>query len=49
MDVLPDEFLLYVPDGVLFMKMGNAKSVAMIMSMYSNNWDNLEIDKLKAD
>ncbi len=49
MDVLPDEFPLYGSDGVLFVKMANPKSVAMMMCMYANTSDNLEIDKLKAD
>ncbi len=49
MDVLPEEFPLYSPDGVFFMKTANPKSVAMMMRMYANTWDNLEIDKLMAD
>ncbi len=49
MDALPDELPLYGPDVVLFMKMANPKSVAIMMRMYPNTWDNLEIDKLKAD
>ncbi len=49
MDVLPDEFPLYGPDGVLFTKTSNPKSVTMMMKMYAKTWENLEIDKLKAD
>ncbi len=49
MDVLPDKFPLYSTDGVLFMKTANPKSVAMMMRMYANTWDNLEINQLKAD
>ncbi len=49
MDVFLDEFPLYVPDGVLFMKTASPKSMAMMMRIYINTWDNLEIDKLKAD
>ncbi len=49
MDVLPDEFPLYGPDCVLFVKTANPKSVAMMMRMYANTWDNMEIAKLKAD
>ncbi len=49
MDVLPEEFPLYSSDGVLFVKMANPKSVAMMMRMYANTCDNLEIGKLKAD
>ncbi len=48
-DVLPEEFPLYIPDGVLFMKTANLKSVVMMMQMYANTLDNLEIDKLKVD
>ncbi len=48
MDVLPDEFPLYCPVVVLFVKMANPESVAMMMCMYANTWDNLEIYKLKA-
>ncbi len=39
----------YGPDGVLFMKTANTKSVAMMMRIYANTCDNLAIDKLKAD
>ncbi len=49
MDVLPEEFTLYGPDGVLFVKTANPKSVAMMMRMYASTWDNLERDKLKVD
>ncbi len=49
MDVLPEEFPLHGPDGVLFIKTTNPKSVAMMIRMYTSTWDNLEIDKLKAD
>ncbi len=49
MDVLPEEFTLYGPDGVLFVKTANPKSVAMMMQMYASTWDNLERDKLKVD
>ncbi len=49
MDALPDEVPLYGPDGVMFVKMRNSKTVAMMMSMYDNSWENLEIDNLLAD
>ncbi len=49
MDIRPDEFPLYGPDGVLFVKTANPKSMAMMMFMYANTCDNLELDKLKAD
>ncbi len=49
MDVLPDDFPLYGPDSVLFMKTANPKSMAMMMRMYANTCDYLEIDKLKAN
>ncbi len=49
MDALPVEVPLYGPDGVMFMKTRQTKTVAMMMHMYANSWENLEIDKLLAD
>ncbi len=46
MDTLSAEVNLY---GVMIMKTNDPKSVAMMMHMYANSWDNLEIDKLRAD
>ncbi len=45
MDVLPEEFPLYGPDGVLFVKTANPKSVAMMMRMYANTWDKLKANQ----
>ncbi len=49
MDTLPVEVPLYGPDGVMFVKTRQTKTVAMMMRMYTNSWENLEIDKLLAD
>ncbi len=49
MDALSVEVPLYGPDGVMFVKTRQTKTVAMMMCMYANNWENLEIDKLLAD
>ncbi len=49
MDALPVEVPLYGPDGVMFVKRRQTKTVAMMMRMYANSWENLEIDKLLAD
>ncbi len=49
MDALPDEDLLYGPDGVMFVKTRQTKTVAMMMHVYANSWENLEIDKLLSD
>ncbi len=49
MDALPVEVPLYGPDGVMYVKMRQTKTVAMMMRMYANSWENLEIDKLLAD
>ncbi len=49
MDALPVEISLYGLDRVMFMKMKKMKTVAMMMRMYANSWDNLDIDKLLAD
>ncbi len=48
-DALPVEIPFYGPDGVMFMKMKKTKTVAMMMCMYANSWENLEIYKLLAD
>ncbi len=49
MDALPDEVPLYSPDGVMFVKTKQMKTVAMMMCVYANSWENLEIDKLLSD
>ncbi len=49
MDALPDEVPLYHPDGVMFVKMKQTKSVAMMMNVYANSWENIDIDKFLAD
>ncbi len=49
MDALPDEIPLYGRDGVMFVKTRKTKTVAMMMRMYANSWENLEIDKLLYD
>ncbi len=49
MDALPDKVTIYGPDGVMFVKTRNMKTVAMMMRMYANSWENLEIDKLLSD
>ncbi len=49
MDALPVEIPLYGPDGVIFVKTKKTKTVAMMMRMYTNSCENLEIDKLLAD
>ncbi len=43
------EVPLYGPDGVMFMKTRQTKTLAMMMCMYTNNWENIEIVKLLAD
>ncbi len=48
MDALPEEFPLYGTEGVLFMKMSDALLMVMMMGMYADTWENLDIDKLKA-
>ncbi len=48
-DALPVEIPLYGPDGSMFVKTNKTKTVAMMMRMYANSWENLEIDKLLAD
>ncbi len=49
MNALPVEVPLYGPDGVIFVKTRQTKTVAMMMRMYANSYENLEIDKLLAD
>ncbi len=49
MDSLPVEVPLYGPDGVMFGKTRQTKTVSMMMRMYANSWENLEIDKLLTD
>ncbi len=47
MDTLPEMVRPYSPEGVLFMKTKNPHSVGMLMRMYADFWENLDIDKLK--
>ncbi len=47
LDTLPETVPLYVPEGVLFVKTENPRSVGMLMRMYADSWENLDIDKLK--
>ncbi len=47
MDTLPETVPLYGPEGVLFMKTENPRSVGMLMRMYADTWDNLDKDKLR--
>ncbi len=49
MDALPVEIPLYGPDGVMFVKTRQTKTVAMMMHMYVNSCENLEIDTLLVD
>ncbi len=49
MDDLPVEVPLYGPDGVMFVKTRQTKTVAMMMRMYANSWENQDIDKLLTD
>ncbi len=49
MDALLVEVPIYGPDRVIFMKTRQTKTVTMMMRMYANSWENLEIDKLLAD
>ncbi len=39
--------LLYGPEGVMFVKTDNPCTVAMQMCMYSDSWDNLNLEELK--
>ncbi len=47
LDTLPDTVPLYGREGLEFMKTENLRSVGMLMRMYADSWDNLDIDKLK--
>ncbi len=47
LDTLPEMVPLYILEGVLFMKMDNHRTVAMLMRIYADSWDNLDIEKLK--
>ncbi len=49
MDELLDEVPLYGPDGVMFVKTRQTKTASMMMLVYTNSWENLEIDKLLSD
>ncbi len=49
MDALPGEVPLYGPDGVMFVKMRQMKTVAMMMHVYAYSCENLEINKLLSD
>ncbi len=49
MNALLVEIPLNGPDGVMFVKTRQTKTVAMMMRMYTNTWENLEIDKLLTD
>ncbi len=44
MDALLVEVPLYGPDGVMFVKTRQTKTVAMMIRMYANSWENLEIE-----
>ncbi len=47
MDTLPETAPLYGPEGVLFMKTENPRSAGMLIRMYADTSDNLDIDKFK--
>ncbi len=47
LETLSETVPLYGLDGVLSMKTDNPGSVGMLMRIYTDSWDNLDIDKLR--
>ncbi len=47
LDMLPMAVPIYGPEGVTFVKINNQYTVAMQMHLYSDSWDNLNIEELK--
>ncbi len=47
LDNLPKTFPLYWPEGVMFVKTDNQRTVAMQLRLYADYWDNLNLEELK--
>ncbi len=47
LETLPGMVPLYGPEGVIFVKTENPRTMAMQMLMYTDSWDHLNVEKLK--